>query len=563
MEVFYAVLSALLGTLLIVFWVQAALLSKRLAASGAMVLALKKDAQEERQHHDSELSRVQAEAKDALLKAQALIDAQLGELKREAGQIREHYESEARKMKATADVELSKALQDLSSLKKFGDLPGTEAEVRRQLEQAIEESKRLRAEAEKFLEQSRTVAANERAETRKKADALRDQAEAILNQATRRAGQIVVEAEKRAQEVAGDAYTALREKHSLEQALKAIRNVVDGYGDRYVVPTHSLLEELASDFGHTAAGESLRAAREHSKRMVEQGEAADCDYSESGRRETAIRFVIDAFNGRVDAVLSRVKHDNYGTLAQEIRDAFSLVNLNGKAFRDARILPAYLESRLSELKWATVVQELRLKEREEQRRIQEQIREEEKVRREVERAIKEAESEEAAIKKAMEKARQEVADATADQQAELQRQLVELSQKLAEAEAKNQRAVSLAQQTRSGNVYVISNIGSFGEDVFKIGMTRRLDPMDRIYELSDASVPFDFDVHAIIQSDDAPKLESDLHKEFDSYRVNKVNFRKEFFRIPPTNCEPSSRLEGRTSTSRCRPKLTSTGRPLR
>ena len=81
-------------------------------------------------------------------------------------------------------------------------------------------------------------------------------------------------------------------------------------------------------------------------------------------------------------------------------------------------------------------------------------------------------------------------------------------------------------------MYVISNVGSFGEEVFKIGMTRRRDPMDRIWELSDASVPFDFDVHAMIYSEDAPALERLLHEEFDDLRINKVNYRKEFFRLP-------------------------------
>ncbi len=107
-----------------------------------------------------------------------------------------------------------------------------------------------------------------------------------------------------------------------------------------------------------------------------------------------------------------------------------------------------------------------------------------------------------------------------------------MSQKLTEAEAKNQRALSMAQQTRSGHVYIISNLGSFGEDVLKIGMTRRLEPDDRIKELSDASVPFSFDVHAMIRSDDAPALERLLHERFDDLRVNKVNYRKEFFRVP-------------------------------
>ena len=89
--------------------------------------------------------------------------------------------------------------------------------------------------------------------------------------------------------------------------------------------------------------------------------------------------------------------------------------------------------------------------------------------------------------------------------------------------------LSMAEQTRIGHVYIISNRGSFGDRIVKIGMTRRLEPMDRVKELGDASVPFPFDVHAIIFSEDAPSLEKELHKAFQEMRVNKVNNRKEFF----------------------------------
>ena len=98
-------------------------------------------------------------------------------------------------------------------------------------------------------------------------------------------------------------------------------------------------------------------------------------------------------------------------------------------------------------------------------------------------------------------------------------------------QANKERALSRAQLTRSGHVYVISNVGSFGEGTLKIGMTRRLDPMDRVKELGDASVPFGFDVHAMIYSEDAPALESTLHKTFSDRRVNLVNMRKEFFLV--------------------------------
>ncbi|MES1524119.1 GIY-YIG nuclease family protein, partial [Vibrio cholerae] len=84
---------------------------------------------------------------------------------------------------------------------------------------------------------------------------------------------------------------------------------------------------------------------------------------------------------------------------------------------------------------------------------------------------------------------------------------------------------------KAGHVYVISNIGSFGDNVYKIGMTRRLEPMERVKELGDASVPFSFDVHAMIYSENAPALENELHKKFDFQRLNLINTRKEFFAV--------------------------------
>ena len=126
------------------------------------------------------------------------------------------------------------------------------------------------------------------------------------------------------------------------------------------------------------------------------------------------------------------------------------------------------------------------------------------------------------------------AERTRTERARYEQELVELQEKWQAAEERNRRAISLAQQTKRGHVYIISNIGSFGHDVFKVGMTRRLDPMDRVKELGDASVPFDFDVHAMIYSEDAPRLEGELHRRFEDRRLNKVNLRREFFRVMVT-----------------------------
>lgn len=161
--------------------------------------------------------------------------------------------------------------------------------------------------------------------------------------------------------------------------------------------------------------------------------------------------------------------------------------------------------------------------KEEQARIKEKIREEQKIEAEIERELKRNETERRILE-------EKLAEAIAKAHGEANEQIEELKRKLEEAESR-QRAISLAQQTKAGYVYVISNIGSFGSGVYKIGMTRRLDPMDRVRELGDASVPFPFDVHMMISCDDAPSLENELHKMFSRNRINKVNFRKEFFRV--------------------------------
>src|SRR5690606_33687651 len=180
---------------------------------------------------------------------------------------------------------------------------------------------------------------------------------------------IVGSAHVKAEEIAGEAYAAAGRLKELTEAAAAIKKKIEGYGDSYIIPTYHLLDDLAEDIGYTAAGQTLKAARELSKLMVTNGQAAACDYAEPNRRTTAIRFVTDAFNGKVDSILSRAKSDNHGTLEKEIRDSFALVNVNGASFRNARVAEAYLQARLEELRWAATAQAIRDQEREEQRRL--------------------------------------------------------------------------------------------------------------------------------------------------------------------------------------------------
>lgn len=163
-------------------------------------------------------------------------------------------------------------------------------------------------------------------------------------------------------------------------------------------------------------------------------------------------------------------------------------------------------------------------EKSEQRRAREQMREDLRVDREVKRELERQDIEKRAIEKALNEALQK---AGAEHSAEVEL----LRNKLREAEERGRRTQAQAELTKAGTVYVISNIGSFGENVFKVGLTRRLIPQERVDELGDASVPFTFDVHMMIRSDDAPSLEFSLHKALHKYRVNRINFRKEFFRV--------------------------------
>lgn len=167
--------------------------------------------------------------------------------------------------------------------------------------------------------------------------------------------------------------------------------------------------------------------------------------------------------------------------------------------------------------------------KEEAERKREEIRAQKEYERELKRAQKDEESTQEALRRARQLA--DVEREGSKERARLESRIASLEAALEDARSRAERAKSMAQQTRCGYVYVISNIGSFGEGVYKIGMTRRLDPMERVTELGDASVPFPFDVHAMIYSEDAPALETALHRAFENRKLNMINGRKEFFSV--------------------------------
>lgn len=283
--------------------------------------------------------------------------------------------------------------------------------------------------------------------------------------------------------------------------------------------------------------DALIALRDKMKNLIKEGGAAVCPNNwtvNNSRAEGAkmirqtTKVMLRAFNGECDAAAAHVSYNNVHKMEERITKAFEAINKLGETMQ-LSITNVYLRQRLDEIRLINEYDTKKYQEKQEEIERRERLRDAEKAQREIEHAQQEAEAQEALYQKLLEKARQEAAEATGAKLEELTSKVSEFSTKLDEARQKKERAIARAQLTKSGFVYVISNIGAFGEGVLKIGMTRRLEPMERIMELSGAAVPFPFDVHAMMFSDDAPALECALHNLLDDRRLNLVNTRKEFF----------------------------------
>jgi hypothetical protein len=275
------------------------------------------------------------------------------------------------------------------------------------------------------------------------------------------------------------------------------------------------------------------------KQLIKGGNACVCntEWSVGNSRKQGeimtrryINLTLRAFNGECDALISKVRWNNIKRFEKRIKKAFIAINKLGKS-NNTFITDKYLKLKLDELHLIYELAHKKYQEKEEAKAIRDEQRKEERAQREFEKARKDAEMEEKRFQKALELAKKDLGLISGEKLDKLNSQIAQLEQNLKDAHEAKERAISRAQETKSGHVYIISNLGSFGENVYKIGMTRRLEPMDRVKELGDASVPFTFDLHAMIFSENAPELENLLHKEFDDRRINKVNYRKEYFRV--------------------------------
>lgn len=234
------------------------------------------------------------------------------------------------------------------------------------------------------------------------------------------------------------------------------------------------------------------------------------------------RIMLRAYNAEAENAVKTVKAGNLASAQKRLSTAREQIARQG-AMIDLSVTDHYHRLRLQELELAARHLQALAREKEQERERRAELREQKALEAEIKREKERLEKERNHYLNSIRRLR----DAGDDDAAhKLQGELDRIDAEIAQADYR-------AANIRAGYVYVISNIGAFGEGVVKIGMTRRLDPMDRVRELGDASVPFTFDVHALFFSDDAVEVEAMLHREFAAQRLNKVNLRKEFFRIEP------------------------------
>ncbi|WP_236687127.1 DUF4041 domain-containing protein [Ornithinibacillus californiensis] len=333
--------------------------------------------------------------------------------------------------------------------------------------------------------------------------------------------------------------TLRQEKSSIENETKKIRDEaallkddIEGMAFGFYTPRYGMETSEAYNI-------KLKEIRDKQKGMVKQKIATNhsLDWQIGGDKKRGKEFILDtikltlrAFNNECDNIIAKVKYSNVEASKDRIQKVFEqlnkltdmqLVSIT-KDYRDLKIEELYLKYEFEVKKEEERLEQLEIKER---------MREEARALKELEKQKEKVEKEERHFEQAIEKLKKQMEETDEGKHAKLIEKLKELEKQLEETKKNKEDVLYRVQNTRAGYVYIISNIGSFGENIYKIGMTRRLEPMDRVRELGDASVPFTFDVHAMIFSEDAPTLENALHKAFTYKRVNKINERKEFFSV--------------------------------
>lgn len=292
--------------------------------------------------------------------------------------------------------------------------------------------------------------------------------------------------------------------------------------------------DFASALGYK---EELAKIRSTQKELIKNKQAVrgDTNWQVNGSAAKGRKMVSDtqklllrAFNNECDDLVAKVKYTNFDASWNKIDRSAETISKLGTVM-NISITKEYLDAKKKELCLAFEYRQKQQEEKEALKAAREEQREQARVQREIEEQRKRIEKEQAHYQTAYKKLMNQLSGNVTDEEllkkkAELENHLSDIDRALADIDYRQANM-------RAGYVYVISNIGAFGENVYKIGMTRRLDPQERVDELGDASVPFRFDVHAMIFSDDAPALEAALHRAFEDRKLNMVNTRREFFNV--------------------------------
>ena len=281
----------------------------------------------------------------------------------------------------------------------------------------------------------------------------------------------------------------------------------------------------------------LKKCRDEQKQMIKAGKACsgNMNWTVNGSKSQGNKMVKDmqklllrAFNVECDDIVDNVKISNFEKSMGRIMSTSEQISKLG-TIMSISISPGYVKLKRDEFCLALDFEQKKEEEKERIKEERERQREEAKAQKEIEEARKRLQKEQTHYQNALEKLNEQISKSGESE--ELLEKRAQLEAQIADTD-KAIKDVDYREANKSaGYVYIISNIGAFGEGVYKIGMTRRLDPMDRVNELGDASVPFNFDVHALIFTDDAPALETALHSAFKHQKVNKINPRREFFRV--------------------------------
>lgn len=344
-----------------------------------------------------------------------------------------------------------------------------------------------------------------------------------------------------------------KERESLEIKIHRLNNKLLNLKNEIQIKKKELIilddETLYQDFGlyspiydlvnSEAYKDKISIIRQRQKDMIKNDTA--CTYSKNmtlnnslskGQKmvKDNVKQALRTFNNECETVTAKVKFSNIESIRNRIvKSKESLEKLN-KAM-DIQISEEYLDLKLQELNLCYEYALKKQQEKEAAKEERERLREEAKLAKEIEEARKSIRKEQNHYQNALKMVTQQIEKASPEELPDLNAKKLEIENKISEINAAIKDIDYREANKRAGYVYIISNIGAFGENVYKIGMTRRLEPLDRVNELGDASVPFNFDVHAMIFSDDAPSLENALHKAFEDKKINMVNQRREFFNV--------------------------------